>query len=385
MNPSRLLLIASAALLVAACNEAPPAAPQVAPPIMQGQQLRFSPGDPQLQHIGLSAAAPARTLAVELPARVVWNEDRTQRIYPAFAGRVARIQADLGQAVKPGTVLAQLASPDFGAAQADTVKAQVDAQLTRKSVARQRELFEAGIIARKELDLAEAEAARSQAEIQRAQARTRMYGGSAGVNQALAIASSIPGIVVERNVTPGQELRPDQGASVPPLFVVSDPSSLWVVIDARESEAGTLRPGAEFELVVPALPGEKFTGRVTAVADYIDPNARTIKVRGLVANADRKLKAEMLATARVERTMGPGVVIPAQAVMLRGGRHYVMVQSQPQVFEQREVALGYQTPREALVSRGLEAGEQVVSENALLLARQYKIAQDAAKVEVASP
>jgi cobalt-zinc-cadmium efflux system membrane fusion protein len=266
------------------------------------------------------------------------------------------------------------------------VKAEVDAQLSRKTVARQRELFEAGIIARKELDQAEAEAARAQAEISRAQARTRLYGGGTTVNQSLSLVAAIPGFVVERNLSPGQELRPDQsGAGAPPLFVVSDPGSLWVVIDARESEAGTLRPGTVFELVVPALGGEKFEGRVMAVADAIDPAARTIKVRGLVANPGRKLKAEMLATARIERSMGAGVVIPAQAVMLRSGRHYVMVQVQPQVFEQREVVLGYQSAKEALATRGLEAGEQVVSENALLLARQYKIAQDAARVEVAAP
>jgi cobalt-zinc-cadmium efflux system membrane fusion protein len=389
MNRSRkLVLLASTFVLLAACGEAPaPTAPQAKPPILQGRQLRFSSDDPQLKQIGITAAAPARTLPVDLPARLVWNEDRTQRIYPAFAGRVVRITADLGQPVKAGTVLAQLASPEFGAAQADTVKAQVDAQLTQKSLARQRELYEAGIIARKELEQAEAEAARSHAESQRAEARTRLYGGrGAGINQSLALVAAIPGVVVERNLSPGQELRPDQvGSGAPPLFVVTDPTSLWVVIDAREAEAGTLRPGAVFELVVPMLGDARFEGQVTAVADFIDPAARTIKVRGVVPNPDRRLKAEMLVTARVERSMGPGVLVPAQALMLRGGKHLVMVQTQPNVFEPREVVLGYQSPREALVKSGLEAGEQVVSENVLLLARQYRMAQDAAKVEITTP
>jgi cobalt-zinc-cadmium efflux system membrane fusion protein len=215
--------------------------------------------------------------------------------------------------------------------------------------------------------------------VQRAEARTRLYGAhGGGVDQRLSLVSGIAGVVVERNLTPGQELRPDQmGAGVPPLFVVSDPGSLWVMIDARESEAGTLRPGAAFELIVPSLPGEKFEGRVFAAADSIDPATRTIKVRGVIANPDRKLKAEMLATARVERTPGAGVVVPASAVLLREARQSVFVQVRPGVFEPRDIVIGWQGPKEVLVSRGLEAGEQVVSDNTLLLARQYALLRSA--------
>ncbi|WP_427914035.1 efflux RND transporter periplasmic adaptor subunit [Ramlibacter sp. MMS24-I3-19] len=386
MNRSILVLLVTAALGLAACRDEPRSAPEPAAPTLQGRTVVYPDHHPQLAQLGVTPAAPARTLTVELPARLVWNEDRTQRIFAAFAGRVAKISADVGQPVKPGTVLAQLASPDFGVAQADTAKAQVDAQLARKSLARQRELFEAGVTARKELEQAEADAARAQAEVQRAEARTRLYGArTGGVDQRLALVSGIAGVVVERNLTPGQELRPDQmGPGVPPLFVVSDPSSLWVQIDARETEAGTLRPGAAFELVVPTLPGEKFEGKVIAAADFIDAATRTIKVRGLIANPDRKLKAEMLATARVERTPGAGVVVPASAVLLRDTRQSVFVQVRPGAYEPRDIAIGWQGPKEVLVSRGLEAGELVVTGNTLLLARQYALLRDAAGNEPAA-
>lgn len=379
MTRPPLFLLLVAALALGACRDEPKAAAEPPSPTMQGRQLVYPANHPQVAQLGLTAASPAKTLSVDLPARLVWNEDRTQRIYPAFAGRVARIDADLGQPVKPGTVLAQLASPDFGVAQADTAKAQVDARLAQKSLARQRELFEAGVVARKELEQAEADAARSQAEVQRAEARTRLYGARGnGVDQRLALVAGIAGIVVERNLTPGQELRPDQmGPGVPPLFVVSDPSSLWVQIDARETEAGTLRPGATFELLVPSLPAEKFEGRVIAAGDFIDPATRTIKVRGLIGNADRKLKAEMLATARVERSPGAGVMVPASAVLLRDARQSVFVQVRPGVFEPRDITVGWQGPKDVLVSRGLEAGEQVVSDNTLLLAREYALLRSA--------
>ena len=376
---TRLTLALALASLAGACHDAP-GPPEPPAPILQGQQLRFPANHPQLAQIGIATASPGKSVTVELPAKVVWNEERTQRIYPAFAGRVTRIVADIGQPVKPGTVLAVLASPDFGAAQADAAKSQVDARLTQKALQRQRELFDAGVVARKDLDSAEADAARANAESQRALARTRLYGSAVDqVNQSFALTARIAGVVVERNVTPGQELRPDQmGPGVPPIFVVSDPTSLWVQIDARESEAGTLKPGASFELVVPSLGNEKFEGHVTAASDFIDPGTRTIKVRGAIANPDRRLKAEMLATARVERQLGSGVLVPAQSVSLRGTQHWVMVQVQPGVFEPRDVNIGYQGARDVLVTRGLEAGDQVVSDNLLLLARQYRLALDEA-------
>ena len=369
------------ALVLAACNPAPPVQPSIqAPPIVQGNQLRFPAGHPQLLRLGLTSAAPGKALAVELPARVVWKEERTQRIYPAFAGRVMSIRADVGQVVKPGAVLAQLASPDFGSAQADTAKAQSDLRLAHKTLQRQRELFDAGIVARKDFEQAEADTNRAQVEAQRANARTNLYGAGTSVDQQFGLRTTVSGVVVERNLNPGQEVRPDQsGPGVPALFVVTDPTHLWVQIDARESEVAALRPGASFELIVPTLPGQKFEGSVISASDSIDPTTRTIKIRGVVENRDRLLKAEMLATARVERQLGAGVIVPASAVLLSGSKHTVFVQTQAGVFEPRDVELGHQGPREVVVSRGLEVGEQVVSANVLLLARQFRLAQDDAK------
>lgn len=381
--PSTLTAAAAlltAALLLAGCKEAAQPAAEPAAPIVQAGQLRFPPDHPQLSLLKSEAAAPPGVVVIDLPARLVWNEERTQRVVPALGGRVVRIEADVGQRVAAGTVLARLVSPDFGAAQADAAKARGDADFTRKALARQRELFEAGIAARKDFEQAEADAGRAAAELQRAEARVALYGGGAGVDQQLTLRATMPGVVVERNLNPGQELRPDPyGPGVPPLFVISDPSSLWVQIDARESEVTTLLPGAEFTLVVPTLGERTFRGRIVAVADAVDPTTRTVKVRGVVDNRERRLRAEMLANARFERTPGAGVRVPASAVLLRGTRHVVFVQSAPGVFGPREVRLALQNSEYAIVSSGLEVGERVVTDNLLLLARQFRLAQEEAK------
>jgi len=366
--------------LLAACSEAPAPTPAEVRPIIQGAQLRFPAGHPQLSLLKTTPAVQATTLTVDLPARLVWNEERTQRIYAPFSGRVTQIRADLGQAVGKGFSLLSVSSPEFGAAQADAAKALADAKNAGKALSRQKELFDAGIAARKDFEQAEADAARAQAEVDRANARTRLYGGGQQVNQQLTLVSELNGVVVERNVNPGQELRSEQsGPGMPALFVVTDPSQLWVQIDAKEADVSTLKPGASFDLLVQAMPGQVFKGKVVAAADSIDPVTRTIKIRGAIANPQRLLKSEMLGTARIQRDLGQGVVVPATGVFLRGTQHRVFVESAPGTFEVRDVVLAYEGAKESVISSGLAVGDKVVTDNGLLLAREFRMAADLPK------
>lgn len=374
-TPLAIVALAALTLLGACQDKAEPVA--AAPlPIIQNKQLRYPAGHPQLALLVSTAATKAQSIQIDLPAKLVWNEEKTQRVYPAFAGRVTRISADVGQTVKAGQVLAELASPEFGAAQADTSRAQADATLAKLTFQRQRELFEAGVVARKDLEQAEAEAARSQAEVARAQARTSLYGSGTGVNMQLGLRSDMAGVVVERNLNPGQEVRPDGAAT--PLFVVSDPSVLWVSIDAQEGDLKDLHPGAKVSLNVANGPEQSMTATISAVTDQIDPSTRTIKIRATVANPQRWLKNEMLAKVRYQRQVGNSIEVPASAVFLRGNQHYVFVQSQAGVFEPRDVKVAYEGAQRVLLSEGLQEGEQVVSQNGLLLARELRIAQEAA-------
>lgn len=380
-------VLAIAVLSYALLNQDAPAKPPTPQPIVQGQQLRFPAGHPQLALLSTMEAKAADNVTIELPARLVWNEERTQRIYPAFAGRVLTLNADIGQSVNAGQVLATLASPEFGAAQADTAKAMADAQVAERALARHQALFNADVISRKELDLTEADALRARAELSRAQARTHMYGSTANnVNQQLGLAATVKGVVVERNLSAGQEVRPDQGGpGNQALFVVSDPSVLWVQIDARESDIASLKPGTKVSLTLPNFPGQTFTAKITATGDFIDSNTRSIKVRAVIDNTQRILKAEMLGTARIERKLAAGVLVPASAVQLRGTEHWAYVQTESGVFEPRRVKLGYEGLQEVLIVEGVKAGESVVKENSLLLAREFRNAQDEAMQHTPAP
>jgi cobalt-zinc-cadmium efflux system membrane fusion protein len=389
----RYSAIAGAAALIALyinmTGQEPMGHPVAPPPIIQGEQLRFPAGHPQLTLLTTATAIAANSVAIDLPARLVWNEEKTERIYPAFAGRVVKLNADVGQTVRAGQVLATLASPEFGAAQADTAKAQADARFSERAFQRQTELFEAGIVSRKEYEQAQADAQRANAEVARAQARTQLYGGGNAVNQQLGLSATVSGVVVERNLSAGQELRPEQGGPGSlPLFVVTDPRSLWVQIDAREADVASLQPGTPISLTLPNFPGQSFAAKITATGDFIDSNSRTVKVRGVIDNNQRILKAEMLGSAKFERALEKGVLVPSRAVQLRGSQYWTYVQKEQGVFEGRKISIGYEGLDKVLVTNGVKDGELVVSDNGLLLAREFRNAQDSAKpqnVNIAVP
>src|SRR2546421_12252077 len=110
--------------------------------------------------------------------------------------------------VRQGQELALLAAPELGVAQSEARKAEQDFALSQKSLARVQELFNAGVAPAKDLQAAQADVARTAAERQRTQAKLKLYGTTDTVDQTLALKTPIAGVVVERNLNPGQEIRP---------------------------------------------------------------------------------------------------------------------------------------------------------------------------------
>ena len=176
---------------------------------------------------------------LRLPGRLVWNEEKTVRIFPQLGGRVQSITVDVGNAVKIGQSLAVLSSPDFGQAQADALKARADAKVATLALERNRQLREAGVIAEKDWQQAEAAAAAAKAEADRANRRLSGLGGDG--DGSYILRSPLAGVVVERNLNPGMEFRPEQATA--PLFVVTDPASLWIQLDASEADLANLKKG----------------------------------------------------------------------------------------------------------------------------------------------
>lgn len=339
--------------------------------MVEGERVIFAEAEKASAFLKTETVAECKESTLHLPGRLVWNEDRTVRIFPQLAGRVLRIQADIGSKVNAGQVLATLSSPDFGQAQAELKKAQADARLSDQSFQRSRELLDAGVIAQKDAQQVEADHARARAEVERAESRMRLLGRvSNSVDQSYALSSPIAGTVVERNLNIGQEFRFDQVTQAP--FVVTDASSLWIVLDAAEADLAGIRQGEEIQVEVNSFPGEKFVGKITRIADFVDPVARTVKVRGLVPNPDRRLKGEMFARASIVLPPRARMVVSSKAVFLVGAERFVFVEEAEGRYVRRKVDVGMEQGGQLEVHRGLVVGEKVVVEGNLHLLKFFK-------------
>jgi len=342
------------------------------------ETLSLPTNAPQLSSITVESVAQGHPAKASLPGRLVWDEDTTVRVFSPFAGIVRKLPVELNEPVAKGSALAAIQSADFVQAQADARKAESDFRRADQNRERLRDLFEHGAAPKKDLEFAEADFSSAQAELDRARERLAIYGATANSADAdFLLPSPLAGILVERNVTPGQEVRPDQMlANAPqftaPLFVVTDPARLWILIDAAETDLPHLRPGCPFTFTSRGFPGQEFKGTIDVVSQSIDPNTRTVKVRGTVDNPRRLLKAEMFVSVSLPDGNTTAVSVPAKAVFLHGEKHYVFLERSPGRFFRQQVSTGNEADGQILVMNGLEPGQRIVTEGCLLLQESLK-------------
>ena len=339
---------------------------------VEGERLILRPTDPQLASIASTSAMAAGADSLQMPGRMTWDEDATVRVFSPFAGRVLRVLVDAGHRVQRGESLALLTAPDVGQAQSDARRAATDLVLAERTAARVRDLVQHGVAAQKEIDGAEADVARARAEQQRTQARLSQFGlDSSAVNQVFALRAPLGGIVIERNVTPGQEVRPDQMlASAPqlfaPLFVVTDPSRLWVIVDVPERDLGRIGADSSIDIRTNVSSNRVFHGRITHVGGAMDPSTHSVKIRGVVSDPSGALKAEMLVTAMLRAASRSTVTIPVSAVLVEGGSHVVFVEEARGRLRRVTVEVGPAHDGVVPVLAGVAAGDHVITTGAIL-------------------
>jgi cobalt-zinc-cadmium efflux system membrane fusion protein len=359
-----LALLAAAILLARGTMTVAPPAPQIAP--VERTDVRYEPGAGQLSAIKVQALEVFPVpLAEPLNGRVAFNEDVTARVSSPISGRVVSLAAQTGDAVKAGGTLAILDSPDLAAAVADLRKAQADEARKKPALERARSLYEAGVFARKDLEAAEADDRQARAETERAAMRLRNLAPGGGEDGRYEVRAPIAGTVADRQLNPGMEVRPDLPN---PLFIVTNPARLWVVIDLPERDLSKVAPGQPVSVQVDAWPDECFPGRIEKIGEVVDPATRRVQVRCSLANPEHRLKPEMYARVTLladeNRT---AVRLPNTALVTEGLYSYVFVEQNPGVFKRRRVQLAVQDRDYSYVASGVEPGERVVVAGAVLL------------------
>lgn len=292
--------------------------------------------------IGTVTPRPGRVGALSAPA----------------AGRVARVDAAVGQHVRAGATLVELDRQTFEAARqsADAALAAAD-----KAAARQERLADEGIVPRKDAEAARAEAAKASAD---ALAARR-------AEELATLRSPITGVVTKMEATIGASVDPSQQ-----LVEVADPSSLDVLLSVTPAEAARVRPGLRVSFTAgQSASGEPLgIGVVTEVAGTVDTTTRSVAVRVRAPTSSRALRiGETVFGLIAVAVRANAIVVPADAVVPDGEAFKVFIVDNAGVAHEHEVKVGGRSADGVEILEGVSAGDRVVTFGAYGM-------QDSAKV-----
>ncbi|MBC7404073.1 MAG: efflux RND transporter periplasmic adaptor subunit [Cytophaga sp.] len=344
---------------------------QQSPPGM----IKFGPNAPQLSALKIAVVDEVPLPVSDLVnARITYDETVTSRITSPVLGRVMSLHAEIGDKVHRGTILVDIDSPDLATAEADWRKAQADELRKKLAYERAKMLFDAEVIARKDYETADADYLQSKAETKRAHLRMKSLNASGNENGRFGLTSPIDGIVADKQINPGLEVRPDLPN---PLFTISDLSRLWVIVDLPENIAFNIHAGQLIRLETDAFPQNDHMGKVALVGLALDPATRRVQVRCVVDNKDKKLKPEMFARVSfiAEDSAKKAIPVPNTSIFADGLHSYVFVETQTGVFEKRQVSIKVKSYEKSYIDSGLSKNEKIVTEGAFLL--NAEVASDA--------
>ena len=287
------------------------------------------------------------TTSVRAVGVLKYAEPRQAYVNARVNGWVEKLYADyVGKSVTAGEPLLALYSPDLVSAQEEYLLARRLKDDTLAASARRRlALWD---IADDQIDSLEAR-------------------GS--VTRTLTLRAPRAGEIVEKNVIEGQAVQAGTN-----LFLIADRSELWVDVAIFEQDAAAVQVGTPAIIIVDALPGRTFHGRVTFIYPELDEKTRTLTARVEVANASGALRPGMYATAELARGGRRAVSVPLTAVLPTGTKDLVFVNRGDGRFMPREVRVGARGDSLVEIVQGLKAGEEVVASATYLLDSESNLA-----------
>ena len=304
---------------------------------------------------------------LRLLGRIQPDESSLKTITAWTSGRIDRLKVRVtGETVKAGQVIASLYSPEIFAAHQDLTVAKNQFERLRDASGTARETAQAGLKAARErlrlLGVPNGELARLEKE--------------AEPTRSVSIRTPFSGTVIERMASEGAYV-----STGTPLYRIAKLDELWVQLDAYESDLSRIKTGQRVELVVEAIPGERFTGQVKFIDPTLDPQRRTARVRVVVDNRDGRLRPGMFVEGRVDAQLerdgeSAPLVIPASAPLFTGRRAVVYLETRDGSdfkYEARVVRLGPRLGDMYPVVAGLNEGDRVVTRGAFVLDADLQI------------
>lgn len=386
------------AMLLVGCQQPAESEPVATRPPADGEVVVRLSTEALAQHPLTLAAAGRRELRrhCRVPARLAFDGDHTALVHSNLSGRIVELPGRLGARVAAGDPLAVLECSELGDVQADLLQQRQLARGTAPLVALAEQAWQRGRalqqqadgVARAEVERREGEYRRLLAEQQRAEqaataARQRLvlFGMSDAAIDAVLASGTLDarhvlrapqdGLIAERNAVLGARTGPDQ----PPLFVLVEPSVLWVLAEVPEAFASQVQTGSAAEVRLTYRPELVARGTVTLVAPRLDPTTRTAQARIEVRDPPAGLRAGMSCEVLVERMESPGelqpspLAVPESAVQQLDGRAvvFVPVPGDATAFAPRDVEVEPAIDGFVPIRAGLRDGDAVVTEGSFVL------------------
>jgi RND family efflux transporter MFP subunit len=294
--------------------------------------------------------------------RVALDEERVANVHIKLTGWVKRVFVDYTfQHVKQGDPLFTLYSPELLASEQEYLLAlKADRELGGSSYADValggKNLLEA---ARRRLELWDL----TEAQMQELTETGKPH-------QEITLYSPSTGHVLERKVFSNQYVTPEME-----LYKLADHSEVWVYADIYEPEFPMITLGQPATLTSAALPGRKLQGVVSFVQPHLIEETRTLPVRLSFANPNMELKPGMFVNVELHRSLGKQLTVPVDAVLDSGESRRVFVDHGTGAFEPREVETGERVDDAVIITKGLRAGERVVTRANFLIDSESNLRQ----------
>ncbi len=304
--------------------------------------------------IQTAGAAKIKT-ALTLPGEIHFNEDRTAHVVPRLAGVVEKVQADLGQKVKKGQVLATIASTGLSEQRSELLTAQKRLALAKTTYEREKKLWQDKISA--EQDYLQAEQAMQEAEIavRNAQQKLTALGASTGGSGPLSsyeIRAPFDGIVVEKHISLGEAVKEDAS-----IFTISDLATVWAELAVPPKDLGLVRVGEKVTVRATAFDA-KALGTISYVGSLLGEQTRTAKARVTLTNPQMAWRPGLFVNVEVvSNEADVPVAVSTDAIHTVNDKPSVFVQV-PGGFLPTPVTLGRSDGKLVEVVKGMKAGSQ---------------------------
>lgn len=289
----------------------------------------------QQQALGIKVAKISRDdnlTSQKLAGEVVIPVSQERVVSAPQSGLVAALHVAAGQQVKKGQVLAQISSPEMVGLQSAYLQALTQHQLAADILARDKELYQEGIIAQRRFLTTQSHHAETSAVLaQRKQALLLAGMSNATIGQlqkngvmssSLILTAPIEGQVLEQMAKVGQRVD-----TATPLYRIATLSPLWLEIRAPLGLMDTVRPGLKVK-----IPKSGIEGKLISIIRNVNKNDQTIQLRAEISQGAGKLYPGQyveveIEPERVAKNDLQQFVLPKSAVVRSGSNDYVFVQT----------------------------------------------------------